>query len=224
MRNLPEDIAARLYDLLSGTAFGDLSEADAAFVLQHLTETEYEHLRQLEAGVHQSLLSAPASAKPDPALQGRLQAALRQKHARSRGVAWWQRPVPAYQLAVAALLPVLFFYASALWQTNPPIPATPPVQVVYQKIVDTLYLPAREVKAQMLQAVKPIDVLREQKSKRASRSVPKVEPAEVLAPQAEALPMLALQPFVPSAPSNKGFASRSLSDDSALTRFIVKVN
>lgn len=223
MRNLPEDIAARLYDLLADTAFSELSEAEAAFVLQHISEAEYGHLRQLEAGVRQSMLSAPA-ARPDPAVRSRLQAALRQKHARPLATAWWQRPVPAYQLAVAALLPVLFFYASTLRKTAPPLPATPPVQVVYQKIVDTLYLPAREVKAQMQQAVKPVDVLQGQKSKRASRSVPTAAPAEVSAPQAEAVPMLALQPFVPSAPSNKGFASRSLSDDTALTRFIVKVN
>lgn len=228
MRNLPEDIAARLYDLLAEQAFDELSEAEVTFVLAHISEAEYEHLRRTEAGLRPVLLTGTGTTTPDPALQGHLRDALRRKHARPTVAAWWQRPVPAYQLAVAAVLPVLLFYASTRWQTTPTLPQTPPVQIVYQKIVDTLYLPAREVKAQIAQVEKEVKRQAQIPTARSARRMPPSVPAPVSeessAPQAESLPMLAMQPFTPSAPSNKGFAGRSLSDDSALTRFIVKVN
>lgn len=90
-----EEIDARLFDLIETTKFEDLSASDRAFVLAHMTESDYRLHGVIQAEAQGEEMPIPA---PLPLVLP------------SAKVVWYKRPVPLYQVLSGAAVLLLFFW------------------------------------------------------------------------------------------------------------------
>jgi len=164
----------RIQSLLRQKSLDQLDDAERAEVLTEMSLTEYDVLQRST----EALRSMDADAAPPPALRERLLA-----HGRAKGRfgnpnrQWWQRRIPAWQAAAAALLlaGAVYFYRD---EPQPSVREKVVERVLIQKDTvfrtDTLwrrqvvvrYLPAEPVavaadKQDDLQAEAPVQSLPE---------------------------------------------------------------
>lgn len=91
----PEEIDARLFDLIESTQFEDLSASDRAFVLVHMTEADYRLHGAIQSSAQGEALPIPA---PLPLVLP------------SAKIVWYKRPIPFYQVVSGAAVLLLFFW------------------------------------------------------------------------------------------------------------------
>ena len=139
----------KLVELIETKAFQELNVDERAFVLDHISESEYDLRRDVLFSSNEVLEEEGSCLTPDPRIKSNLSKALRRDE---KKVSLWDqlaafviRPVPAYQFAVAFSLLVLVFS----WKLND---GSPEIvyqdKIVYQEIHDTVYVdvPVVEVK------------------------------------------------------------------------------
>lgn len=140
MNTYPE----KMYDLLENYSFQQLSEADTDFVLQYVTEVEYEKMKRIleksKAGFDSSVsrMEIPANL---------LHLVAEKK--RSAAIPMWKRSIALYKVAAAILLPLLLtiFYYEQFRVNKTTSNLISSIDTVYVKgATDTVYIPAERKK------------------------------------------------------------------------------
>ncbi len=123
----------KLEHLLLNKDFQTLSSEEREWVLQHMSEQEYRHIRSTEQRVKKYLNKVSPSL--NPAIKNKVLDQFRSSR-KTALVPLWQRPIPLWQATAALVVSLLLFS----WFI--PLKETKRPEVVVEYVRDTIYIPA----------------------------------------------------------------------------------
>ncbi len=140
MENKDSNSEEKLYYLLATKNFQSLSPDEKTFVLKHMSEIQYKNMFELQSIGTRALHEDRSSINAGSKIKKRLIAVMKEKNQKQAIPLFriFTYRLPAYQLALSSVVLAICF--TIVW-TNL-IAQTPGKQgqIVYQKVIDTLYI------------------------------------------------------------------------------------
>jgi len=216
----------KLLKLVEAKAFRDLSTEERAFVLEHLSEHEYELQREIMFTSAELVEEESSFLTPDPRIKSNLQQAMRGS---AQPVSVWHqlaayvfRPVPAYQFAIGLALIAALILILNNNQKQAEIVYRD--KIVYEEKLDTVYVDRPVVEIQTVErVVKVVEYVVQAPKDVEKLSTPYQSEKDRMAEAAAKNNSFALSDEQLEQHKEKSFGNTSV-DSKELARFIVVVD